>query len=216
MTIRAVVHVVDDDDSCRAAVSRMLIAAGYDVRGYASGAELLADLSSDAAAERSGCVLADLRMPGIDGLALQDACSAAGVALPFVFLTGQGDMVSAVSAMRHGAVDFLDKSAPRDALLDALTRAIEHDRHARSARASREQLKHRFAALTPREMQVLALVVRGRMNKQIAAALGIHERTVKLHRNAITTKLAVRSVAELTTLAREAGLFADQAAFPFG
>jgi FixJ family two-component response regulator len=209
MTISAVVHVVDDDDGYRAAVSRMLIATGFSVQSYASGVDLLADLSGDAVTERAGCVLADLRMPGIDGLALQEACRAAGVDLPFVFLTGQGDVPSAVSAMQHGAVDFLEKEAPRQRLLDALARAIEHDRAARAARASREQLKHRSAALTPREMQVLALIVRGRMNKQIAAALGIHERTVKLHRKAITTKLSVRSAAELATLAREAGLFAE-------
>jgi FixJ family two-component response regulator len=209
MTLSAVVHVVDDDDGYRTAVSRMLLAAGFNVQSYASGVELLADLSGDAATERVGCVLADLRMPGIDGLELHDACRAGGIDLPFVFLTGQGDVPSAVSAMQRGAVDFLEKDAPRHRLLDALTRAIGNDRAARAARASREQLKHRFAALTPREMQVLALIVRGRMNKQIAAALGIHERTVKLHRSAITTKLAVRSAAELTTLARQVGLFAE-------
>jgi FixJ family two-component response regulator len=209
MTLSAVVHVVDDDDGYRTAVSRMLIAAGFNVQSYASGVELLADLSGNAVTERAGCVLADLRMPGIDGLVLQEACRAAGVDLPFVFLTGQGDVASAVSAMQRGAVDFLEKDAPRHRLLDALTRAIGNDRAARAARASREQLKHRFAALTPREMQVLALIVRGKMNKQIAGTLGIHERTVKLHRNAITTKLAVRSAAELTTLVRQAGLFAE-------
>jgi FixJ family two-component response regulator len=216
-TIGAVVHVVDDDDGYRAALSRMLTAVGFDVRSYASAAELLADLSGRAAGERAGCVLADLRMPGIDGLELLEACRAAGFELPFVFLTGQGDVPSAVAAMQQGAVDFLEKDAPRDRLIDALTRAAARERAERSARASREQLEHRFAALTAREMQVLALIVRGRMNKQIAAELGIHERTVKLHRNAITTKLAVRSAAELATLAREAGLFAEQGStFPFG
>jgi FixJ family two-component response regulator len=132
-----------------------------------------------------------------------------GVALPFVFLTGHGDVPSAVSAMRHGAVDFLDKCAPQQALLGSLEQALARDANARTARLKREQLERRFAALTVREREVLEHVVHGRMNKQIAAALGIHERTVKLHRNAITTKLGVRSVAELTTLTREIGLFEE-------
>ena len=204
-----VVYVVDDDASFRKAVTRMLTAAGLSVRSYASGTELLAHLSGDAAAEESGCVLADLCMPGLDGLQLQEACTEAGVALPFVFLTGHGDVPSAVSAMRHGAVDFLDKCSPQRVLLTSLERALERDTSARAARVRRGQLRQRFAALTVREREVLEHVVHGRMNKQIAAALGIHERTVKLHRNAITTKIGVRSVAELTTLTREIGLFAE-------
>ena len=209
MSATGVVYVVDDDASFRKAVTRMLTAAGLSVQSYASGTELLAHLSADAAAEDSGCVLADLRMPGLDGLQLQEACSEAGVALPFVFLTGHGDVPSAVSAMRHGAVDFLDKCSPQQVLLTSLERALERHANVRAARVRRGQLEQRFAALTVREREVLEHVVHGRMNKQIAAALGIHERTVKLHRNAITTKLGVRSVAELTTLTREIGLFAE-------
>jgi FixJ family two-component response regulator len=209
MSAGGVVYIVDDDSSFRTAASRMLSAVGLSVRSYASGAELLVDLSGTVATGPAGCVLADLRMPGIDGLQLQEACAAAGVVLPFVFLTGHGDVPSAVSAMRHGAVDFLDKCAPQQALLAALEQALRRDAEARGARARREQLERRFAALTGRELEVLGHVVHGRMNKQIAAALGIHERTVKLHRNAITTKLGVRSVAELTALTRQAGLFAD-------
>ena len=209
MSATGVVYVVDDDASFRKAVTRMLTAAGLSVQSYASGTELLAHLSGDAAAEESGCVLADLCMPGLDGLQLQEACTEAGVALPFVFLTGHGDVPSAVSAMRHGAVDFLDKCSPQRVLLTSLERALERDTSARAARVRRGQLRQRFAALTVREREVLEHVVPGRMNKQIAAALGIHERTVKLHRNAITTKIGVRSVAELTTLTREIGLFAE-------
>jgi len=209
MSEARIVYVVDDDLSFRTAVTRMLTAAGLSVQSYSSGAELLAHLSAEAAAEESGCVLADLCMPGLDGLQLQEACTEAGVGLPFVFLTGRGDVPSAVSAMRHGAVDFLDKCAPQHALLSSLERALELDTKARAVRVRREQLEQRFAVLTAREREVLEHVVHGRMNKQIAAALGIHERTVKLHRNAITTKLGVRSVAELTTLAREIGLFPE-------
>jgi FixJ family two-component response regulator len=209
MSAAGVVYVVDDDASFRRAVTRMLTAAGLSVQSYSSGAELLAHLSGDLPAQESGCVLADLCMPGLDGLQLQQACTDAGVALPFVFLTGHGDVPSAVSAMRHGAVDFLDKCAPQQALLSSLEQALERDANTRAVRVKREQLEQRFAALTVREREVLEHVVHGRMNKQIAAALGIHERTVKLHRNAITTKLGVRSVAELTTLTREIGLFAE-------
>jgi two-component system, LuxR family, response regulator FixJ len=204
-----VVHVVDDDPSFRRAVTRMLTAAGLNVQSYASGSELLAQLSGGGATGEAGCVLADLCMPGLDGLQLQQACTSAGVRLPFVFLTGHADVPSAVSAMRHGAVDFLDKAAPQQALLASLERALERDASTRAERARRGPLERRFATLTAREREVLEQVVHGRMNKQIAAALGIHERTVKLHRNAITTKLGVRSVAELTTLTREIGLFAE-------
>jgi FixJ family two-component response regulator len=209
MSPRGVVHVVDDDPSFRTAVTRMLTTAGLSVRTFASGTELLAHLGGDSAVDEPACVLADLRMPELDGLQLQLACRDAGMDLPFVFLTGKGDLPSAVSAMRHGAVDFLDKCAPRTALLSSLEQALERSANARASHLHRKQLERRFDALTVRESEVLAYVVHGKMNKQIAAALGIHERTVKLHRSAITTKLGVRSVAELTTLARQTGRFEE-------
>lgn len=200
------VFIVDDDSSCRAALERLLKAAGLRVRSYPSGRELLDRLSGEPPVQEARCVLADLRMPDLDGLQLQEACAAAGISLPFVFLTGHADVPSAVSAMRHGAVDFIDKCVPPDALLSSLEKALERDASASAARARRTALEQRFSALTPREREVLGHVVHGRMNKQIAAALGIHERTVKLHRNAITSKLGVRSVAELTALAGQGGL----------
>jgi FixJ family two-component response regulator len=193
------VHIVDDDASFRTSLRRLLSALGYEVFTYAAGAELL-----NAAPAMRGCVIADLRMPGLSGLELQSACTGAGLELPFVFLTGAADVRSAVSAMHQGAVDFLEKSAPRAALLAALTRAFERESAAHAARTQRTQLRERLATLTERERTVLTLVVRGRMNKQIAGELGIHERTVKLHRTAITHKLQVRSVAELTMLVHEA------------
>jgi len=137
---------------------------------------------------------------------LAAALASAGVALPFVFLTGHGDVPSAVTAMRHGAVDFLDKRAPQETVIGAVVRALERDATEREARTRQERLSRRFGVLTAREREVLRHVIHGRMNKQISADLGIHERTVKLHRTAITTKLGVRSVAELTTLARDAGV----------
>lgn len=200
------VFIVDDDSSCRTGLERLLKAAGLRVRSYPSGRELLERLSGEPPVQEARCVLADLRMPGLDGLQLQEACAAAGISLPFVFLTGHADVPSAVSAMRQGAVDFIDKCVPPHALLSSLEKALEKDASAGAARARRTAIEQRFSALTPREREVLGHVVHGRMNKQIAAALGIHERTVKLHRNAITSKLGVRSVAELTALAGQGGL----------
>jgi FixJ family two-component response regulator len=217
MGISGLVYIVDDDFSCRAALERVLTATGLKVRSCASGQELLTRLAREPAVTDARCVLADLCMPGLDGLQLQEACAAAGVELPFVFLTGHGDVPAAVSAMRHGAIDFLDKCDPPQTLLDSLSRALAADARARAARARREALEHRFDALTAREREVLRQVVRGKMNKQIAAALGIHERTVKLHRNAISTKVGVRSVAELTTLTGQSGVLdGPQQPYPYG
>ena len=197
------VYVVDDDASYLGAVCRLLRAAGLEARMFASADELLAQVSPST----RGCVVADLQMPGLNGLELQEALARSGTALPVVFLTGHGDIPSSVRAMRRGAVDFLEKRAPAGQLIGAVTRALERDAAARAAHASQDALRRRFATLTSRELEVLRLVVRGRMNKQIAVALGLHERTVKLHRTAITRKVGVPSVAQLTTLTREAGLF---------
>jgi FixJ family two-component response regulator len=197
------VFVVDDDPSYLTAVSRMLRAAGFDPRTFSSGEELLAQASENT----SGCLVVDLQMPGLSGLELQEVLARSRVSLPIVFLTGHGDIPSTVQAMRLGAVDFLEKRASDQELIAAVKRALERDAAARAARAKRDALRRRFAALTPRECEVLRQVVRGQMNKQIAAALGIHERTVKLHRTAITRKVGVSSVAELTTVTREAGLY---------
>ena len=206
MTIPETVHVVDDDASYRLAVCRLLRAAGFEARAFASGPEFLAQLS----VETRGCVIADLQMPGLNGLELQEALVKTGVSLPVVFLTGQGDIPSSVQAMRRGAVDFLEKRAPQQQLIEAVTQALERGAAAHDARVRRDELQRRFASLTQREREVLRYVVQGRMNKQIAAALGIHERTVKLHRTSITRKVGVHSVAELTALTRQAGIFEPQ------
>ena len=197
-----VVHVVDDDASFLAAVSRLLRAAGFTVRRYGSAAEFLAQRDPG----KPGCVLADLRMPVMSGLDLQSALANVPDPLPVVFLSAHGDVPSTVRAMKQGAEDFLVKHAPKQQLLDAVHRALERDRREREARARRQELRNRLAALTPREHEVLLRVVQGRLNKEIAAELGIHERTVKLHRTALTTKLGVQSVAQLTRLAQEAGV----------
>jgi FixJ family two-component response regulator len=197
---QATVFVVDDDPSFRTAVSRLLRAAGHQVKVFASGSEFVRSLP----ATGPGCVVADLQMPGLDGLELQAALAGSDNPLPVLFLTGHGDIPTSVHAMRLGAEDFLTKRAPREALLDAVSRALARDARERAERARVRQARARFDALTAREREVLEHVLRGQLNKQIAADLGIHERTVKLHRTAITTKVGVQSVAELTQLWLEA------------
>jgi len=208
-----IVHVVDDDASFRTAVSRLLRANGFSVQTYSSAQDFLAQRDTDA----PGCVLADLRMPEMNGLDLQTALAQTPNPLPILFLTGHGDIPSSVQAMRDGAEDFLEKRAPKEKLLDAVTRALARDSREREARDRRRALRALFDTLTEREREVLSHVVQGRLNKQIAWDLGIHERTVKLHRTAITTKLKVESVAELTRLTQEAGIFPEPArTFPKG
>ena len=198
---RATVFVVDDDISFLRAVSRLLRASGHHVVACSSAMEFLAELKPDTA----GCVVADLQMPGMDGMALQAALQKAGSLLPVILLTGHGDIPTTVRAMRGGAEDFLTKRAPRTELIAAVQRALARDERERTERARLLALRQRFEQLTDRELEVLRHVVQGKLNKQIAADLGIHERTVKLHRTSITTKLRVHSVAELTRLVQEAG-----------
>jgi FixJ family two-component response regulator len=202
MTVTTV-HLVDDDESYLRALSRMLTAEGLAVRAHGSAQALLDSVSP----ATRGCVVADLDMPGMDGLALQAALHSSGVHMPVVILTGHGDIPSTVSAMREGAVDYLEKHAPKATLLAAINQALERDGIESTRQGRADALAQRFAALTRRELEVLREVVAGKMNKQIAAALDISERTVKMHRTSITHKLGVRSVAELVTLAREARLF---------
>jgi FixJ family two-component response regulator len=197
-----VIHVVDDDPSSLVALGRLLKASGYSVRTYASGAEFLAKLGDGA-----GCVVTDLRMPGMDGLDLQQALVRGANMLPVVFLSGEGDIPTTVMAMRQGAEDFLTKRAPKEAIFAAVDRAIARDARQRAEGAHSHALRSRFDALTSRELEILRHVVAGQINKQIATDLGISERTVKFHRTAITTKLQVHSAAELTRLALAAGLF---------
>ena len=209
----AVVHLVDDDSSFLPAAARLLRARGFPVQAFTSAAALLAQVSP----ETRGCVVADLHMPGASGLDLQDALARSGLALPVVFLTGQGDIASTVRAMRCGAEDFLEKRCAEGRLVEAVQRALARDAAEHAERARIQALRSAFDALTGREREVLTHVVRGRMNKQIAADLGIHERTVKLHRTAITTKLKVHSAVDLALLAQAAGLLdTDTASFPKG
>ncbi len=173
------------------------------MRPFNSALEFLARLDP----ETSGCALVDLQMPEMNGLDLQAALTRTRKAMPIIFLTGQGDIPSTVRAMREGAEDFLEKRAPKEKLLEAVRRAIARDAQEHAARARAREVWARFEKLSDREREVLEHVLRGALNKQIADDLGICERTVKLHRTSITTKLGVQSVAELARLAQEAGTF---------
>ena len=197
-----IIHVVDDDPSFRTAVSRLLRAAKYEVRGYASAAEFL---DSDPCTE-PGCILLDLKMPGASGLDLQQSLERMEERLPIIFLTGYGDIPASVRAMRAGAVDFLTKPVRREKLLPAVQSALALDAKERAARAVSRELRVRYENLTPREREVLAHIVGGKLNKQVAFDLGTAERTIKAHRASIMEKLCVQSVAELARLAQDLGI----------
>jgi FixJ family two-component response regulator len=191
------IHVVDDDDSLRTAVMRLLRVAGYEVRGYPSAGEFLLARPG----KQPGCVVLDVRMPGHSGLDLQVALGEQDDALPLIFLTGHGDIPMSVRAMKAGAVDFLTKPVKRETLLNAVQNALARDAANRTARASMDALRSHYENLTPRERAVFAFVVAGRPNKQIATELGISERTVKTHRAQVMEKMSVASLAELIHVA---------------
>jgi FixJ family two-component response regulator len=199
MSPTPLIHVVDDDESLRAALLDLLDAAGFEARGYASTGEFLLHPPPD----RPGCVLLDVRMPGPSGLDLQAAPQRQGVALPVIFLTGHADVATSVRAMKAGAVDFLEKPVSRDTLLDALQRALARDAGERTARDEAHRQSMRLAMLTPREREIFDRIVAGKLNKQIADELGIGLRTVKAHRAQLMVKLGVTSAAELGRLAGE-------------
>jgi FixJ family two-component response regulator len=199
MTEAAVIHVVDDDDSLRTALARLLRASGFETRCYKSAGEFLLAERPDA----PGCVILDLRMPGPTGIELHLRLAEDPHPLPVVFLTGHGDVATCVRAMKAGAVDFLTKPVRREELLGAVVAALARDAEERKARGRVSDLQQRFETLTSREREVLALVVTGRLNKEIAGALGNSERTVKAHRAHIMDKMRAGSIAELVRAADE-------------
>ena len=187
------IHVVDDDEAVRSALLRLLTAAGHEARGYESTGDFLLQPLTD----RPGCLLLDLQMPGPSGIELQEELLRRGIGLPVVFLTGRADIETSVRAMKSGASDFLTKPVDSATLLAALRRALALDAERRAANGEATRLRALFESLTPRERQVFDRVAKGRLNKQIADDLGIAERTVKLQRSQVMTKLQCGSAAEL-------------------
>jgi FixJ family two-component response regulator len=206
-TNEPVVHIVDDDISVRTAVGRVLRAAGYQVSLYESASQLLDNMP---AAER-GCILLDVQMPGLNGPQLQEVLGKMSFALPIIFLTGHGDIPTSVRAIKAGAEDFLAKPAPKKVLLEAIERALKRydETHEQNVRLS--TYRNFFSTLTTREREVFRLVVRGRLNKQIAHELGTSERTIKAHRHSIMQKFKVKSLAELVSIAEHLGVLAESA-----
>ena len=191
------VFIVDDDRSVLTAVSRLLTTAGYRVKTFDSPMSFLAEHDPSV----PGCALLDIGMAEVDGLSLQDILTRSDHARPIIFITGNDDVKTSVRAMKAGALDYLTKPVQDTALLAAVESALGADLEARRMRGEQSLLRERFQQLTSREREVMALVVRGRLNKQIAADLGIVEKTVKVHRARVMEKMAVRSVAALVHVA---------------
>ena len=189
----AVIHVVDDDEEMRTGVARLLRSHGYEVRTYGSVGDFL--LAPPAGAP--GCLVLDLQMPGPSGLDLQEALAKRDRKLPIIFLTAYADVRNSVRAMKGGAMDFLAKPVKREALLAIVRAALARDNERRASREHIRELRARYDALSPREREVLRHVVAGRLNKQIASAIGAAERTVKAHRAHVMAKMQASSVAEL-------------------
>jgi FixJ family two-component response regulator len=197
-----IVFIVDDDAAVRRALERLVRSVGNRVETFASAQEFLDHVPPEGPA----CAVLDIRMPGLSGLDLQERLSAAGLDVPIIFLTGHGTVPMSVRAMKAGAADFLQKPVDDQVLLDAVHRAIESDRAAKKERARVRVVQDRVDSLTPREREVLSLVISGLLNKQIAAELGTSEKTVKVHRGRVMQKMQADSVAELVRLAETVGI----------
>ena len=190
------VYVVDDDLSVRKGLLRLIQSAGLRVEAFASAEDFLHRYSS----EEGGCLVLDVQLPGLSGVDLQEALGGAERSLPIIFITGHGDIPMSVRAMKKGAVDFLAKPFDGQELLDAIAVALRRDKEARERRAQTMEIRKREEKLTPRERDVMKLVVMGLLNKQIGGKLGISEKTVKVHRGRVMQKMGVTSVAELVRL----------------
>ena len=194
---QAIVHVIDDDVSITDALGLMLPSVGLAVRTYASVQEFLDANEHDG----PGCIVLDVRLPGISGLDFQSRRDRLGIHLPIVLMTGHSDVPMSVRAMKAGAVDFLPKPFRDQDMIDAIMAAIARDREQRAADSAVADIRDRHASLSPREQQVMALVTTGKMNKQVAFELGLSEITVKTYRGAVMEKMAARSFADLVRMA---------------
>ena len=202
---KATVFVVDDDAAVRRSVERLIRTVGLDVLTFPSAQEFLEHGPPDGPA----CVVLDVRMPGLSGLDLQKKLAEAGFGVPIIIMTGHGTVPMSVRAMKAGAVDFLQKPFDEQVLLDAVSQALERDREGRKTEALRLQALRRMDTLTPREREVFELVVRGLLNKQVAAKLGASEKTIKVHRARVMQKMEADSLADLVRMAEKAGIGSD-------
>ena len=197
--IDSIVFVIDDDPSIRDAIESLIRSVGMHVQTFASAHEFMTCTRPDAPA----CLVLDVRMPGLSGLDLQRDLLDADIRIPVIFITGHGDIPMSVRAMKAGAVEFLTKPFRDQDLLDAISQALERDRTLRTQHASIAEFRRRFDQLTPREREVMELVVSGLLNKQIAARLNISEITVKLHRHQVMEKMKAQSLAELVRISEK-------------
>jgi FixJ family two-component response regulator len=202
-----IVHIVDDDASFRTAIERRLKKAGYQVLTYPSARQLLDRLPD---CNEPGCILLDVRIPGLSGPELQERLGELSSTLPIVFLTGHADIQTTVRTIKAGAEDFLTKPVSSEDLLNAIERALAHHEIVLGQRHRMDSVRSHIAKLTPRERQVFDLIVRGKINKQIAHELGTTERTIKAHRQQVMEKAKVQSLAELVSLAERLGLLSQR------
>lgn len=202
MDSEATVFVIDDDPDVRDALARLLRAIGWGVRVYPAANDFLAELPENI----DGCILLDVNMPGMTGPELHDRMRETGITLPVIYLTGQSSLSIGVRAMKNGALDFLEKPVDQDVLLPTIEQAIAQHRQDCALKSRLDEINLRLGRLSPREREVMDHVIAGRLNKQIAADLGIAEKTVKVHRGRAMSKMQVRSVAELVRLCDAVGV----------
>jgi FixJ family two-component response regulator len=200
------IHIIDDEESLRTALSRLLIASGYRVALYESAAQFLERTCESA----PGCILLDINMPGLSGVQLQEHLVKEHSELPIIFLTGHGDIATSVRAIKAGAEDFLPKPVEKSDLINAIQRALERYSNAHSELAHLQESRRRIKLLTTREKEVFDLLILGMLNKQVAYQLGNTERTVKAHRHSIMEKMQVKSLAELVLIASQLGMLDEK------